>query len=187
MADFRKACDYVLRHEDSTLSGVIVPDPTEKDPTAVARFGVNSAAHPELVALKFFDKKDGTPSMDATSALAIAEDCFKYDYFMYLGGYAIDDQDVANKFSDLAFEAGVKEASEIVQRAVNSVTGNPAPIGLTIDGIPGARTIAAMNACEPERLLPAIKEQGKIFFEGLVASGRRPAKDLDPWIKRLEL
>jgi lysozyme family protein len=178
MAEFHKAADFVLKNEDPTLEGKVTPDPTRDDPKAVARFGVNSAKHPEAVTDGFFE-------MGHDAALQYAEDIFKYDYFNIVRGYAIVDQGIANKLCDLAFNCGAIEATKIVQRALNSILIHLVPV-LDVDGLPGARTIGTINACEPERLLPAIKSYAKDFYTSLAAREPWHEKDLQGWLKRVE-
>jgi lysozyme family protein len=178
MADFRQAADFVLRNEDETLEGAVTPDPTDDDPHAVARFGVNSARHPEAI-------REGFYEMGRDAALMWAEDCFKFNYFSPIGGYHIVVQDVANKICDLAFNTGINQAVKIAQRAVNSCLPNLIP-ALSIDGIAGDRTIGTINACEPERLLPAIKEKAKDFYMMVVAAKPDKRKYLVGWLARVD-
>lgn len=184
MADFSAAFNYVMDREDRNRTGKVTKDPTKEEPDAVARFGVNSAAHPELVERKYFEVIDGVPTMSNDDALAEAADVFKYDYFMHLSGYTLADQDVVNKFCDFAFNEGISEATKIIQRAVNEINPDRLP-PLTVDGLPGARTIAAINACEPERLLPAMKEQAIAFYRALAVDHPQFVGDLDAWITRV--
>jgi lysozyme family protein len=177
MADFRKACDFVLQNEDSTLSGAITADPTKDDPTARARFGVNSASHPDAVRQGFFE-------MGRADALQYAEDTFKYDYFNQVGGYQIADQGICNKLCDLAFNAGVHQSAKIVQRALQDIEDwDPA---VEVDGICGSRTVALINASPAATLLTAIKEQAKDFYRAIVAANPEKQKYLDAWISRVD-
>jgi len=181
MADFRKAADFVLRNEDETLSGRVTPDPTDHDPRAVARFGVNSQWHPELIACGFYDESKVT----CQQALWMAEDVFKLRYFGAIRGYSIIPQDIANKWADLAFNEGPEQATKIVQRAVNYVLPNMQP-RLQIDGLVGDQTIGRVNAAEPERLLPTIKEQAKNFYLGAASTNARIKSDLKGLLLRVE-
>lgn len=156
MADPAKCFAYSMSFEDSRLEGKVVRDPTRKDPKAVARFGINSAAHPEAV-------RDGFYDMDHDAALQYADNVYKYDYFNLCGAYNIEDQDIANKFCDLAYNEGTKEATKLVQQALGFQDKQ-------IDGIAGSRTVAAINAADPVELMSAIKQQAKDFYVALAAS-----------------
>ena len=156
MASLEAAFTFTLSHEDSQLSGVVTKDPTKTHPEAVARFGVNSAAHPKALS-------DGFYTMDRDAALQYAADIFKYEYFAPIGGYQITDQAICNKFSDLAFNVGVKEATLIVQRACNALS-LPGEVGLQVDGKPGQKTIDAINKNMPSDLLAKIKYYACDFY-----------------------
>lgn len=178
MGDFRQACDFVLHNEDPEMTGKVVPDPTSDDPKAVARFGVNSARHPEAVREGFFEMK-------TAAALQYAEDVFKYDYFNRIGGYQIVNQSIANKFADLAFNEGPEEATKIVQRAVNILLlAGERP--LDVDGKTGPHTMVLINGLVPAQLLSAVKMEATAFYK-LIAS-RDPAKEkyLAGWLRRVE-
>jgi lysozyme family protein len=176
MADFRPAAEYILVNEDPHLLGEIVQDPTVSDPKAIARFGVNSAAHPEAVREGFFE-------MSHDAALQYAEDVIKFHYFSPIGGYSIIVQDIANKFCDLAFNEGVNQATKIVQRAV--IAALPGII-LTLDGIAGLHTTTAINDCAPEKLLPAIKDKAKDFYMAVVAAHPEKQNQLKGWLARVD-
>src|SRR6185312_10015440 len=114
MASPEIAFKLTMLNEDRTLSGRITPDPARGDDKALARFGVNSAAHPKAVTDGLYRKNpDGTPWMPNGTAYLYAADVFKYEYFSKIGGYQIKDQSIANKYVDIAFEAGVGEATLI--------------------------------------------------------------------------
>jgi len=122
--------------------------------------------------------------MPRDTALQMAEDTFKFSYFGAIRGYSIIVQDIANKWADLAFNESAKQATKIVQRAVNATVPNMLPL-LDIDGLPGDQTIGRVNACEPERLLPAIKEKAKDYYMMLAATNPAKQKDLDGWLARV--
>lgn len=182
MSDFAISAQFVLANEDSTLSGKVVPDPTKSDPKAVSRFGVNSHTHPELISVGFFD----TARMSRELALQYAEDTFKFRYFCAIRGYAIIHQDIANKWADLAFNEGPEQSTKIVQRALNVVLPNMLP-AMDIDGKVGDKTIGRVNAAEPERLLPAIKEKAKDFYVSLAAAHPEMQPNLAGWLKRVDV
>ena len=175
MADLITSFNYTMHWEDSTLSGAVTPDPTKDNPNARARFGVNSASHPEAEREGFFD-------MSRDAALQYAEDVFKYSYFSPMNGYQIRNQDICNKIVDMAFNQGCNQAGKIVQRALNSILAGP----FAIDGIIGAKTVDGINACNPSDLLPALKEKAKDFYVGLAASHPPFQKNLNGWIARAE-
>ena len=184
MADFQQAFDYMMANEDGTRSGVVTHDPTEDDPNAVARLGINSAAHPELLACDFFNPA----IIDAEHALVIAEGTYKYSYFVPIGGYSIICQDIANKFFDLAVNEGTEEATKIVQRACNQVL-YPVVVGympLTVDGVAGSQTRDAINRANPENLLPVIKTYASQFYKDIALREHWTPRQLAALLSRVQ-
>jgi lysozyme family protein len=158
MADVNKSWRFVLSNEDSNPpSGRVTTEPGG----AMARLGVNSAAWPEAVS-------DGFYSMSLADALQYAEDLFKYHYWSALCGYSLVSNLIAAKWSDLAYNGGVKESTLLVQRAANTLA-SPA---LATDGICGDLTVARVNMLcgeQEEALYDAIIAQGVTFYEELRA------------------
>lgn len=160
MSLYQPAFDFMMSNEDPTRSGEVTPDPTESDPHAIARFGINSFWHPEA-------ETEGFYQMPVDKALEWVASFYKYRYFAAIWGYQIACQDIANKYFDLAVNTGPEEATKIVQRACNSVLA-PIALGykpLGIDGLCGERTYQAINACAPEQLLPEIKSYAVQFYK----------------------
>lgn len=159
MSDYDIAFSYLLVDEDRQLTGAVVADPTASDPSALARFGINSDWFPEA-------KADGFYQMSTEDALAYVRTFYKYRFFAGIYGYEIACQDIANKYFDLAVNEGIEEATKIVQRACNQVSA-PVVIGkltLMVDGKPGQMTLAAINKCAPEVLLPTVKAYATQFY-----------------------
>jgi hypothetical protein len=159
MADYDIAFQFLMDDEDKQRTGEVVSDPTSADPKAVARFGINSHWCPEAVRENYY-------TMPHDEALEWAKGFYKCRYFAALLGYNIAVQDIANKYFDLAVNEGVEEATKIVQRACNQVS-TPVVIGkltLAVDGKPGQMTLATINKCAPEILLPQIKAYGAQFY-----------------------
>lgn len=171
MADFETACVHLLKIEDPELKGEVVPEPKG----GKARFGINSIAHPELLAKGFYE-------MPHDQALQVAEDTYKYEYWNPIMGYQIADQDVANKFLDLAVNCGISPATKIVQRAINTVRR----VLITVDGVVGSRTIASLNAADVLLLLPAIRAQQKRHYLEIVSADPELEPYLNGWLTRAE-
>lgn len=172
MAAFEFAFDAMMRHEDSTLSGIITDEPNG----GRARFGINSVAHPEVWGAGFF-------TMERCDALAYAAAFYKREFFEPIGGFQITDQSIANKFFDLAVNEGITQSTKIVQRAVNRVLFNGAP-NLMVDGKPGMHTIDAINLAMPGALLQSIKDYAVQFYKDLAASNPKFAPYLSGWLAR---
>jgi lysozyme family protein len=160
VADPTIAWHFVLSNEcrvraDGSFNGEVITDVDG----GLTRFGIDSKSHPGAIRDGFYDK------MDDTAALAYAGDIFKYDYFNMVLGYAIQDQRIASKYSDLAFNEYFVQATLIMQRAVNSLRDPGKQI--QEDGKPGSMTVAAINAADEAALLQAVIVFGTKFYKGL--------------------
>lgn len=187
MADYSVAFNFMMDNEDAGLTGVITSDPEPQDPTARARFGLNSHWHPELVDQGFFAyNADATPKVPSDQALTIASNVYKAEYWFPIRGFAIADQGIANKFLDLAVNAGWKEATKIVQRAVNHCL-TPVAVGylpLTVDGACGSETLEAINKCNPGDLLGEIKSYAAQFYRDIAFRLKWPDRQLAAMLSR---
>jgi len=173
MADVDLAFTFVMKNEDSTLSGKVTPEPNG----AKARFGVNSLAHPEAVTAGFYE-------MSHDGALDYAKNVFVQNYWNEVMGDQIMNQDVANKLADLAFNMGVVMATKIVQRATNLGTGR---IIVGVDGQMGPKTLAAMNGVDPVKLLASIKDYAKQHYRDIAYRVPEEAKYLTSWLNRVDV
>jgi lysozyme family protein len=176
VADLSQAFAFVMRHEDSTLSGVVE---TDNDGGKV-RLGVNSKSHPRALS-------DGFYEMPLDQALVYAMDLFKYDYWSAVCGYTIPDQRSANQVADLAFNCGTHEAVKILQRAANYCL--PTRSLILVDGEIGPRTLGAVIEVanrSPQELLAAIKQYGEQYYRDLARRKPADAKYLNAWLSRLD-
>lgn len=177
-ASERLAWSYVLSNEDVTPpSGRVTQDGSG----SIARLGVNSHWFAEALS-------DGFYSMPLPEALHYAEAVFVIHFWDQIRGGFLEGQLVASKFSDLAFNASVDQATMLVQRACNAVW-KAQPI--KPDGIPGAWTIARVNAIiveDEEALYGALLAQGEHFYEVLrLAHPEKFSQALEEeWLSRLK-
>jgi lysozyme family protein len=140
MADFGDAFAFVVSHEASKLSGELTHEPNG----GLARFGVNSISNPEALA-------DGFYEMPTDQTLKYAENVFVTRYWMPIMGGKITNQNVANRYADLAFNLGIREATLLFQRAANSICSSSQEI--VCDGVPGPATVYLVNGIDPSQLL----------------------------------
>lgn len=189
MADYPTAFNFMLANEGpmGVITSDPILDPRHPDPTAQARFGLNSHWHPELVAQNFYTyNPDATPKVPNDHALRMAEDTYKYSYWCPIHGYQIIVQDIANKYFDMAVNQGCSEATKIVQRATNQCL-TPVAIGylpLHVDGICGPQTVEAINKANPEELLPAIKSYACQFYRDVAFRESWPPRKLAALLSR---
>jgi len=142
------------------------------------RFGVDSKSHPEAVG-------DGFYGMSKFDALKYAEAVYTDCYWTPAFAHGIQDQSLATKFVDLAFNEGIEQATKLVQQAINSCRSTVNQ--LLVDGRPGPETIAAINAVDPHSLMDAIIIYGQIFYTQLRDEHPERYSNfvLASWIKRL--
>src|SRR6266478_5322584 len=101
---------FVVSHEDRNLSGVVSREPFG----GIARFGVNSHAHPEAARAGFYYH------MSRARALRYAENLFYKQYWLAVHGDELDSR-LAVKLSDLAYNLGPVRATILLQRALNQM------------------------------------------------------------------
>ena len=174
MADVDKAVQFVLHQEDESLSGDITTLPGDRGgPT---RFGLASASHADLMADGYYEVENGAPKIAHDEALAIAEKAYAEQYAAKVQLEHIDDQDVANRVLSFAVNEGPHEAVALLQRALNTCGSS-----LSVDGILGGATLAAVNAADPAQVIASLRAQQSGFYRRLVAA--RP--DLLPYLHGL--
>jgi len=172
MADYFVSFNYMMDDEDPKRSGEIISDPEPESQLARARFGLNSAWHPDLVEAGFFTfNANCTPKIPNDEALRLAAVAYRLPTrvggkrvggeWTEISGDLIRSQDVANKFLSIAVNSGAENATKIIQRAINKVLFTlPGELGLHVDGVCGSQTLEALNRCDPVALMPVIKDYG---------------------------
>jgi lysozyme family protein len=163
MADYNVAFSFMMDDEDWKRSGVVTDEPNG----GKARFGINSLAHPEVPPAFY--------QADPESALEYAKSFYFTDYWTQISGTLILDQDVANKYLDLAVNLGVTQITKIVQRAA----------GVTDDGVLGPQTLRAINTSVADVLLSDIRAGAAKFYQELCDSDpEKYQNDIKGWLAR---
>jgi lysozyme family protein len=147
----KEAFQFVVRHEDSNLSGVVTKEPFG----GIARFGVNSKAHPEAIYAGFY-------SMSRTRAYLYAQRLFYHGYWKPMHGDEIGNTRLAIKLADLAFNLGPVRATILLQRALN-MQG----FGLVAKGFFGVETLLALQDTSPDATVMLTKYQAAGFYTRL--------------------
>lgn len=111
------------------------------------------------------------------------EEIMKGGYWDAVRASELRSQSVANQVTDFAVNAGVNRAAVTLQQAVNAANHNT---GLKVDGIVGARTLAAANALNPSTLYWAYRELRTNFYKSLAAKSVKQATFLKGWLRRVE-
>jgi type VI secretion system secreted protein VgrG len=162
MADFLTALAYTLKHEGGWSND---PD----DPGGATNHGITLKTA----------QRHGIMTKAALREITQQQVAMIYrtDYWRFDG---LDDQRVATKIFDMGVNIGLKKAIEYLQ-TVLVWTGTE---NLAIDGLPGALTIAAANATNPQTLLDQLCIKQEKHYLSIVE--RRPAskKFLKGWLRR---
>lgn len=167
MADVLQSVTYVLRQEDSELSGAVTNN--KGDRGGRTRFGVAEKYHPNLTSLGFYD------TLPFKEALQLAYKTYIEEYVTPLRLEEIENQDIANALLSFGVNAGVIQATRTLQKA----------LGLAVDGVFGRHTLYAVNNTPEMDVLKGMQQvQGK-YYEAIVE--RDPSQEifLKGWINRL--
>jgi lysozyme family protein len=167
MADITKAITFVLRQEDSRLSGQITNVPG--DAGGLTRFGIALRFHPELVAGGFFS------TLDNNDAFTLAIATYRKFYAGPLYLQTIDDQRIANALLSFSVISGCVAAVKTLQRCLGWNTP---------DGVIGPVTLNAINAADPGTLLGSFIAAQIVFFQGLGESHPVDTKFVQGWVNR---
>ena len=168
MADFKMAFLLTLQHEDSTRSGKVTVDAGGR-----TRFGIAEKFHPDLPE-DFF-------TGPAEDALAEAEKIEEREYWDSMHLAEVENQNVANKIFDMGVNMGVRQAAVYAQRAVNSQGQQ-----LTEDGTIGPKTLAAINAIDPQTFYGLLCQFSAWHYRHIAANNPAQAVNLAGWLKRAE-
>lgn len=162
MADTATAVQFVLRLEDSRLTGAITT--LKGDRGGRTRFGLAERFHPDLVKRGYYDiGEDGEPVVPHDEALTIAEGVYEEQYASGLALDRIESQDVANRLLSFAINEGPGEGIAVAQKACNALG-----CSLDVDGKLGPATLNALNALDPEQWIAANRIQQENFYRHLV-------------------
>ena len=164
MSDFQKICEWVLRQEDSTLSGKVV---NLMDGQGLTRYGIAQHAHPSLPA-DFYTK---APAL----ALLDAEQIYKGEYWDRFMGDHVNDDGVASCLLSFSINDGECREVMMLQRV----------LGFTVqDGIMGIQTLMATNKMEPVALAAQLRIAQANFYRMLAAKQPTDQRFLAGWLAR---
>lgn len=158
MSDFGPAFSFMLPHE-----GGYVNDPD--DPGGETKFGISKRTYPNLDIANLTQED--------------AAQIYQRDFWNSQPYQMVISQNVANKIFDLAVDMGFHRAHEITQRSCSEL-GHLT----TADGKMGPLTVAAINACDPQQLLDAIRGNARTFYFTLATEKPTNAKFLEGWLRR---
>jgi lysozyme family protein len=106
--------------------------------------------------------------------LQLVKNFFWANFWNAVHGDEINDQAVANKIYDAGVNMGTGEAIRLIQTAV----------GVTVDGIIGPNTIAAINAVPEANELAKFKNVREEHYEAIVGAHPEDQRFLAGWLSR---
>lgn len=101
---------------------------------------------------------------------------YKIGYWDKIKGDLITNQSVANFIADFAVNSGSVRAIRYVQTI----------LGVSIDGVFGNKTLAALNSADQRTFFSKLKEQRKSFYNKIVSNNPSQSKFLNGWLRRLD-
>lgn len=162
MADAKKLKAFILRWE-----GGYVNDPVDK----------GGATNKGITLATFRQFYGATATVDQLKALTDEQwlHIFRCGFWDKFKADDIANQSVANLCVDWAWASGVGTAVRQVQ----------ALLGVSVDGIVGAKTLAAINKANQRHLFAKIKSARLRFVENIVKRDTTQRKFLNGWKNRI--
>lgn len=122
-------------------------------------------------------KKGKPATIETLKAMTTSEweEIFKTLYWDGLQLDKVVDQNVANIMVDWAWASGVTTAARQLQRLV----------GVTVDGVVGQKTLAAVNGCSGLTLFGKIKQARLVFVRNIVKKDKTQKVNLLGWENRI--
>lgn len=133
MSDFHIAVQVVLKQE-----GGYVNDPN--DPGGETKFGICKRNHPNVDIANLTEEQ--------------AIEIYQQEYWQPIYEQ-INSQNIVNKLFSVGVDIGITNANVCLQRAVRAASG----VILVEDGDIGSQSLSAINACNSNVLLAALKSE----------------------------
>jgi hypothetical protein len=163
-ADFSSAVAVVLKHEGGYFE--------DQKTGEISKFGLTAEF---LRSIGLPHDRDSIRNLTLEQAIEI----YRVHWWEKYGFGRIRDQRVATKFFDLAVNLGPQRATGLLQQALNRCGAQ-----LTVDGLLGERTIAAVNEAAPECVLTQLRDLAAEHYRNLAAKDPKYLPYLKGWIKR---
>lgn len=88
---------------------------------------------------------------------------------------------IGSKVFDLSVNMGGRQATRLLQRAINGVLGQAT---IDMDGIIGPATLEYANSIDPAKLLPALRAEAARFYQSIARNSPRKQSFLKGWLRR---
>jgi lysozyme family protein len=167
MANKNGIINWVIRFEDSTLSGKVSTLPG--DSGGMTRFGIATNVHPEVPA-SFY-------TTDTATALFTAQQIYSNSYWHPLHLDSINDDGLASVLMDFGINSGVSRATKELQMLLGTVS----------DGVIGSQTLALIEKADQPALATSLRSQRQEWDREVAAANPGDAPYLANWLKRAGL
>lgn len=167
MANKDGIIQWVIRFEDSTLSGTVTNLPGDSGGTT--RFGIASNVHPEVPATFY--------TTDAATALFMAEQIYANQYWHPLHLDYVSDDGLASVMLDFGINSGVSRATKELQMLLGTVS----------DGNIGPETLKLIQSADQPALAIKFRAQRAEWDREVAAANSGDAPYLANWLKRSAL
>lgn len=161
MADFLPAFEAMIRNE-----GGYVLHNVEGDRGGMTYAGIARNMNPQWPGWALIDAKQDVPA-------ALVREFYKINYWAPIRGDELQHQSTAQAIFDFHVNAGAV-ARKLAQLVV----------GATPDGVIGAKTVAALNAYDPDKFVLAYALAKIARYRDIVTRDRTQGKFLLGWINR---
>jgi lysozyme family protein len=176
MADVNKAIEFMLRQEDSKLTGKVTN--AENDRGGRTRFGLCAKWHPALENAGFFDPL----LVSDEDALALAKQTYAKEYARELRLADLRSDAVACAMLSFAVNCGICTTLRFLRVALNGLGAN-----LRVTAAPEEdATFQAENACPEQRLVAAMVDLEKTHYHAIAAHDASQAIYLHGWLNRAD-
>jgi lysozyme family protein len=131
-------------------------------------------------------KAQSTENLDAalkanSNLQAEVQSFYKVNFWDVISLDYINSQQIANQLFDTAVNMGVGMATRFLQQGVNNLKPNT----LTVDGVVGAHTIAAVNTANAQDLYNQVIQLRRYKYLQIIAANPSQAKFEHSWLIRL--
>lgn len=159
MSDFNIAWPFTLDIEKPVISNV------KNDDGGITNAGYSQNAHPntDVTKLSINDIKDHA----------------EHEYWDALRLSEINDQDLATRVFDIAYNSGDEIAAKLLQRAINRCGGN-----VKVDGVLGSITLSVANSLPAKWLTDRLRVERAKYFADCVEADPDDLGFLKGWIWR---
>ena len=182
MSDFTKCITKTLQYEGvSSTSTGYVDHPNDRG--GATKYGISTTFIKDTGDIDFFDMHtdlvlDKRDIQQLTFDKAV--EAYKKYFWDVFNLDDIQDNKKAFLIFDAAVNHGISGATKLVQRALNSCG-----CSVSVDGIYGPKTKAALEQCAVEDFIKAFQEKRTALYEAIVKNNPSQKVFLKGWLNRI--